>query len=159
MQAVRLVAAIAMLYLVWVLWGALMKTPVWQLGLVSCVLVLWLTLRMGLARNDLLGVHLLHRMPRYWVWLVWQMVLSNLQVLKLVLGPRSALQPRVVEFEAEAGSPFALALLGNSITITPGTLTIDIDRRKVTVHCLTRETADELLEGSMNRRIAQVDPD
>lgn len=159
MQAVRLMAAIAMLFAIWVLWGALMKTPVWQLGLASCALVLWLTIRMELLRYDLLGMHLLHRMPRYWLWLVWQMVLSNLQVLRLVLGPRSALKPCVVEFEAEAGSPFALALLGNSITITPGTLTIDVDGRRMTVHCLTREAGEDLLAGGMNRRIAQVDPD
>lgn len=159
MHAVRLLAAIAMLFLVWVLWGGLMKTPVWQLGLVSCGLVLWLTLRMGLARNDLLGIHLLHRMPRYWLWLIWQMVISNIQVLKLVLGPRSALQPRVVEIEAEAGSPFALALFGNSLTITPGTLTIDIDGRRITAHCLTPNNAEDLLKGAMNRRVARVDPD
>lgn len=159
MQVVRLAIAIAMLFLVWVLWGGLMKTPVWQLGLVSCGLVLWLTLRMDLARNDLLGIHLLHRMPRYWIWLARQMVMSNLHMLKLVLGPTSSLRPEVIEFNAEAGSPFALALLGNSITITPGTLTINIDGRRLTVHCLTASNAQDLLEGHMSRRIARLDPD
>ncbi|HBQ39104.1 MAG TPA: hypothetical protein DD808_00825, partial [Halieaceae bacterium] len=97
--------------------------------------------------------------PRYWLWLLWEMVVTNVQVLRLVLGPKSALSPTIVDIDAAASSKFALTLLGNSITLTPGTLTINIDDARITTHCLTRAAAEDLRGGAMSRRVAAVDPD
>jgi multicomponent Na+:H+ antiporter subunit E len=159
MRALRLLSAVIFLFLVWLLWGGLYKTPVLQLGIASCVLVVWLTLRMNVPGGDSPRVGLLWRMPLYWIWLLGQMVVSNVQVLRLVLGPRAALSPRVVEVQAQAASKFARTLLGNSITLTPGTLTIHIDGNMITAHCLTDASARGLEAGAMARRVARVDPD
>lgn len=159
MRLLRLVLAVIALFLVWLLWGGLYKTPVLQLGIASCVLVIWLTHRMALPDQETHSWALSYRVPLYWFWLAGQMVVSNLQVLRMVLGPLSALSPTIVEVEAKASSKFALTLLGNSITLTPGTLTINIADNTLTAHCLTAATARELGEGAMARRVAAVDPD
>ncbi|QIB64087.1 Na+/H+ antiporter subunit E [Kineobactrum salinum] len=159
MRALRLLSAVIFLFLVWMLWGGLYKTPVLQLGIASCILVVWLTLRMNTAGGELPRLVLLWRMPLYWAWLAGQMVISNIQVLRLVLGPRAALSPRLVEVQAQAASKFARTLLGNSITLTPGTLTINIDGNTITAHCLTDASARGLEGGAMARRVARVDPD
>ncbi|MBM68355.1 MAG: sodium:proton antiporter [Haliea sp.] len=159
MRLMRPLLAVIALFAVWLLWGGLYKTPVLQLGIVSCVLVVWLTYRMALPDQQEHRLALLYRVPLYWLWLLWEMVVTNVQVLRLVLGPRSALSPTIVEVDASASSKFALTLLGNSITLTPGTLTINIDDTRLTAHCLTRAAAEDLRGGGMARRVAAVDPD
>ncbi|PLW82795.1 hypothetical protein CWI75_09515 [Kineobactrum sediminis] len=159
MRLLRLLLVIVALFTVWLLWGGLYKTPVLQLGILSCALVAWLMLRMAEPDQQKYNWRLAYRLPHYWLWLLGQMVVSNIQVLRLVLGPRSALSPVLVEVDAQASNKFALALLGNSITLTPGTLTIDIDDNKITAHCLTAAAAQSLQAGAMSRRVARVDPD
>lgn len=156
MRAVGMVSGVALLFLVWVLWGGLLKTPVLQLGMASCILVAWLAMRMDLPRPYLYTLNLLYRLPRYWLWLLVQMVISNVQVLRLVLGPKSALNTTLIDLQALPRGNFGRALLGNTITLTPGTLTIGIDGKTITVHCLTASNAQDLAEGAMNRRVAQV---
>jgi multicomponent Na+:H+ antiporter subunit E len=156
MRAVGIVSGVVILFLVWVLWGGLLKTPVLQLGIASSILVAWLSLRMDLPRPYLYTLNLLYRLPRYWLWLLLQMVVSNIQVLRLVLGPKASLNTTLIDIEALPRGNFGRALLGNTITLTPGTLTIAIDAKTITVHCLTEANARELAEGSMNRRVAQV---
>ncbi|MDP5065041.1 MAG: Na+/H+ antiporter subunit E [Haliea sp.] len=158
MRLMRPLLAVIALFLVWLLWGGLYKTPVLQLGIASCVLVTWLTWRMALPDQQAHSIALIYRVPLYWAWLLWEMVVTNIQVLRLVLGPRSALSPTIVDIDASASSKFALTLLGNSITLTPGTLTINIDGTKITAHCLTRSAAQDLRAGAMSRRVAAVDP-
>ena len=158
MRLLRLMLAVIALFLVWLLWGGLYKTPVLQLGIVSCCLVVWLTHRMAIPGQETHSWGLYFRMPFYWLWLLGQMVISNVQVLRMVLGPLSALSPTIVEVDAKASSKFALTLLGNSITLTPGTLTINIDANTITAHCLTAATAEDLRSGAMIKRVAAVDP-
>ena len=64
----------------------------------------------------------------------------------------------VIELRAGAG-PLGQTLLGNSITLTPGTQTLDVDADCLRVHCLTRAAADELKSGEMSRRVAAVTSD
>lgn len=156
MRAVGALSGVLLLFLVWVLWGGLLKTPVLQLGIASSILVAWLSMRMDLPRPYLFTLNLVHRLPRYWLWLLAQMVISNVQVLRLVLGPQSSLNTTLIDIEALPRGNFGRALLGNTITLTPGTLTIAIEAKTITVHCLTQANARDLAAGSMNRRVAEV---
>lgn len=93
----------------------------------------------------------------YLVWLLIQIVKSALYVSRISLSDRSEVDPSIAYFKADYDSPFARALLANSITLTPGTITIDItDDGIYSVHALTRELREGLLDGSMQKRIADV---
>jgi multicomponent Na+:H+ antiporter subunit E len=97
--------------------------------------------------------------PRFLLYLPWlfqQIVIANLQVVRLVLDPRLPIDPTVVRVEAPLASDLALTALGNSITLTPGTVTLDVEGRTLVVHAVTREGADALLDGTMARRIARA---
>jgi multicomponent Na+:H+ antiporter subunit E len=156
MRAVGILSGVLLLFAVWVLWGGLLKTPVLELGIASSILVAWLSMRMDLPRPYLYTLNLAYRLPRYWLWLLVQMVISNVQVLRLVLGPKSALDTTLIDIQALPRGNFGRALLGNTITLTPGTLTIAIEAKTITVHCLTKANALDLAEGAMNRRVAEV---
>lgn len=103
---------------------------------------------------------LLHANPfkivAYFIWLVKEIVLSAIAVAKVVLNPKK-MQPQLVWFKADYDNPSARALLANSITLTPGTITVDIYEDGVySCHCLTDDTKEGLISGEMQKRVAAV---
>ena len=91
----------------------------------------------------------------YVPWLLYQVVIANFHVVYLVVRP-SQIRPRIVRFKTSLTSDLAKVALGNSITLTPGTLTMDIDDREFYVHAVSDKVAADLLTGEMERRVAHV---
>lgn len=139
----------------WVLWSGLYKPLLLGLGAFSCVLSVILAQRMGFFRHQGM-LKILPRLPAYWWWLLREIVVSSIDVAKLILSPSLPISPVVVEIEAQTRSDVARAILGNSITLSPGTVTLDVHEGKLLVHCLTKEAAQALQEGEANRRAAQL---
>ena len=77
----------------------------------------------------------------YLGWLIVEIVKSNIAVIARVLGPRHAIDPAVVRLRTSARTDLGKALFANSITLTPGTVTVDVQGDKVMVHALVREKA------------------
>jgi multicomponent Na+:H+ antiporter subunit E len=96
------------------------------------------------------------RAATYAPWLFWQMILSAFQVAGVILRPSRNLDPQLVEFRCAQPSLQAGVLLAGSITLTPGTVTVDLADNRYVVHALTRRGADELLAGDMARRVARL---
>jgi multicomponent Na+:H+ antiporter subunit E len=140
----------------WVLWSGLYKPLVLGLGAFSCLLSAYLAHRMGFFRHQAL-VTLLPRLPGYWWWLLREIVVSSIAVTKLIVNPSLPITPTVVKIKAETQSPVGLVIFGNSITLSPGTVTLDVHEGQLLVHCLTSESARELLDGEANRRTAQLE--
>ncbi len=115
------------------------------------------------ASHDLLftgtGNHGLTKTLRfiaYLPWLIYQIVLANIDVAKRALSPRMPIDPRVVTFKTTLKSDVARTALANSITLTPGTVTIDIVDDVFYVHAIAKEPADDLLKGAMERKVAHI---
>ncbi len=128
------------------------------LGALSVVCVLWLNARLRRARPIGPGrteVHVL-RFVAYCGWLLGQIVLSALHVAAVVLTPRMPVSPRVVRFRSDQPNDVARMLLACSITLTPGTLTVEVDADEFTVHALTGATARGLLDGTMQAKVARL---
>jgi multicomponent Na+:H+ antiporter subunit E len=141
---------------VWILWSGLLTPLLLALGAFSCLLVLYLAGRMGFFQRDVYALHLVPRLPGYWAWLLKEVTRSNLSVARIVLDPKLPISPTVVEFDAKTRDPVGLAILGNSITLTPGSLTLDVYQGRLRVHCVTRESAEDVLSGEMDRRVARL---
>jgi multicomponent Na+:H+ antiporter subunit E len=155
-SALRIGAGVALMMAVWLLWSGYFKPLLISLGFVSCCIVMLLSWRMGNLEQESVWQRRLLRFPRYWLWLGWEVVKSNLEVARVILSPRPTVSPRLVTIDAESTDEFAQAMLGNSITLTPGTLTLGIEQGRLRVHCLTREGAVALAQGEMNRRVAAL---
>ncbi|WP_232787899.1 Na+/H+ antiporter subunit E [Paraglaciecola sp. MB-3u-78] len=144
------------LSITWLLWSGLYKPLVVGLGVFSCVLSVYLAHRMGFFRHQaLLG--LLPRLPGYWIWLLREIIVSSIDVAKLILKPSLPISPTVVVLEAQAQTDVGQVILGNSITLSPGTVTLDLHEGKLLIHCLTNEGARELQKGEANRRAAALE--
>jgi multicomponent Na+:H+ antiporter subunit E len=123
------------------------------LGIVSAALVTWLNRRDEIVSDV---VRALPRLVTYLPWLLVQIVRSNLQVARLVLDPRLPIDPVVVRVRTGMRQDLAVATLANSITLTPGTVTVDIDGDELVIHALTPDTAAGVVAGEMARRVARV---
>jgi len=96
------------------------------------------------------------RMIAFIPWLLWQIVLSNLRVARLVLHPRCPARPALLDLDPPVPTPRARALLGIAVTLTPGTLTVDVDERGMQVHALDDASAGGLTDGQMVRRVCDL---
>lgn len=137
----------------WLLWSGIFKPLLLGLGAFSCFLTLFIVQRMDILDNSPLSVRFNGRFVLYWLWLAKEISKSSLQVARVVLDPRLPISPRIFEIEAKSLDIVDQALLGNSITLTPGTLAMDLHEGIIKVHSLTQESADELMSGEMTRRV------
>ena len=93
----------------------------------------------------------------YSLWLLCQIVIANLQVARLVLSPKLKIDPRIVVYKSRyLKGDVAKATYGNSITLTPGTVTLDIHGADFYVHALTPAFAKALKNGVMERKVAHI---
>lgn len=143
----------------WLLWSGHYTPLLLALGLLSCLLVLLLSLRTGFFHAELYAFHLGPRLPRYWTWLLGEIVKANVAVARIVLNPRLPISPCLRTVDARDLPLVSQATLANSITLTPGTLSVDIDQGRIEVHCLAREFADQTVDGEMLKRAKRLTED
>jgi len=96
------------------------------------------------------------RFIRYIPWLLWQIALSNIHVASLVLSRKMPIDPRVIKFKTKLETDISMVTLANSITLTPGTITMDIKDGVFYVHAVSQKVADDLNAGEMEDRVAHI---
>ena len=152
---IRALGLLIVLFATWLLWSGIYKPLLIGFGVFSSFLCLYLAHRIGFFR-EFSGLHIIARLPAYWAWLLVEIVKSSIGIAKIVLSPSINISPTVVKFKAAPQGPIGQVILGNSITLTPGTVTLDVHDGYLQVHCLTSQGADELLASDFNRRVAAL---
>ncbi len=144
---------------VWLLWSGLFKPLQLGLGFFSCVITFLLVRRMGYLQNRFFALRYSSRLFTYWAWLVREVIRSSLDVARIIIDPRLPISPRVLEIKTTSDHPIDQVILANSITLTPGTLALDLHDGVIKVHTLTEAGARDLISGEMDRRVAQLNAD
>lgn len=95
----------------------------------------------------------------YWPWLAWEIVKSTIDVVRIILNPALPIAPRLIFVRPSQKTAVGAVTYANSITLTPGTITVEIDRhdRRFTVHALTEAGAAGLETGDMDRHVASFE--
>jgi multicomponent Na+:H+ antiporter subunit E len=114
-----------------------------------------IALKSELPKLRLIGASLV-RLALYTPILLWEIAKANVALAYVVLHPRLPIDPRVVEFDAAVWGDMPVTTLANSITLTPGTLTVDVSRQHFLVHALIPDAEDDLLEGTLERLVRFV---
>ncbi len=144
------------LFLFWVLLSGMFTPALLTLGVVSCLLVTYLSADLLFPGNEgLPRPRAILGMIGYLPWLFWQIVVANLQVTYIVLHPRmeQLIDPQLIRFRTRLRKPFSRVTFAQSITLTPGTISVSIDGDEFTVFALTEQAARSL-PGEMERRVA-----
>jgi len=92
----------------------------------------------------------------YLFYLAYNIVLANLDVAYRVLHPKMPINPEIVRFNSKLNSDIAKTILANSITLTPGTITIDVRDGTLYVHSLSPNALDNLLKGEMENKLVRI---
>jgi multicomponent Na+:H+ antiporter subunit E len=148
---------LSLLFGVWLLWSGIFQPFLLTLGVLSCVAVFYLSRQAGLLDREGAPLHLAWGLLQYLPWLAWQIVLSNIDVAKAIFRGRSAINPQWVICNSGQESDVGFVIYANSITLTPGTVTVDIHNRGLLLHALTDAAAAGILSGEMNRRVNLVE--
>ncbi len=152
----RLLVLGLLLIAAWLLWSGLFKPLLLVLGLVSCALTLYIVRRMDYFGKDTFVFRYGLGLLGFWAWLGREIIASSLEVAQIVLRRDLKVDPRVVALDATDLDRADQAMLGNSITLTPGTLTLDVHDGRLLVHALTPAAAEALEEGEMQRRVTAL---
>ncbi len=140
----------------WLLLSGFFKTLLLSFGLISVVLVVFLIRRMDTTDNQPQKLPLSFSFFRYVIWLLGQIALSSLEVTKLVWGSSKKLSPAIAKLPVANTPEKTRVLYANSITLTPGTLSVDIDEEHVTVHALDAQSIKSLEAGEMATKVSSV---
>ena len=161
MKAPRTTFSISITITLAVLWFLLSgyTTPLLLgLGTASTLFVLYLSVRMDVLDEEGLPVRVhLWALVNYTVWLIDEIIKANIDVTRHVMARKLRLDPVVVRLPAKQSTVIGRVIYANSITLTPGTVSIELSEDNVDVHALSWEAANELAEGDMHDRVCAVE--
>lgn len=127
------------------------------MGILCSLLIALLAARMDVSDKEGHPIHLAPSALTYWPWLVWQIILSAVNVSKIIINPSLPVSPTMTRVKMSQKSDVARVTYANSITLTPGTISVDIEDDDIIVHAITRENAIDLEAGEMDRRVAKFE--
>ncbi len=145
----------ALLFLFWVFLSGHFSPLLLGFGLASVALAVFLSKRMNVIDHESYPLHLSTQLPAFFVYLFKEIIKSNIDVIKRIfLWRGSSISPQLVELPALQKSDLGRVIYANAITLTPGTVSIELSRESITVHALTAEAAEELATGSMAKEVS-----
>lgn len=142
---------------IWLLLSGHYDALLLSLGAASCGLVLFVARRMAVIDRETQPLHLLGVLPPYWLWLFGQILRSNLEVARRTLSPRPDISPSMVRIAVDEKTQLGQTIFANSITLTPGTVSVSLQGGTVEVHGLARENVASLNDGEMQRRVFRME--
>ncbi|MBT5831193.1 MAG: Na+/H+ antiporter subunit E [Candidatus Latescibacteria bacterium] len=156
----RHILMLLIMFGVWLLWSGHYSFDhmlVLGLGVVSCVFVVYMANRMDIVDEEGHPIHLLFQLLLYIPWLLWAIVKANIDVAKRVLNPSLPISPCMVRIKATQKTDLTRVIFANSITLTPGTVSVELVGDDILVHALTREAAEDVQSGDMDRRVTSLE--
>ncbi len=129
------------------------------LGMISIATVIFLAKRMGLLKQGQHTLHFYSHLPAYGIWLLPRIIVANFDVAWRILHPKLPINPGFIRTPMTQKKELAKLTHANSITLTPGTISTDIDTDSIEVHVLTRCPTDEISLLEFDRRASMLEGD
>ena len=126
-------------------------------GLVSVAVVILLSLRMKLVGEEAQPLHLLRRLPAFYAWLWREIVISNLAVTACVWRGKNSISPTTARVPVQLKTRLGRVIYANSITLTPGTVSIHLGEDEILVHALKASDLAALQEGEMQQQVSRLE--
>lgn len=126
------------------------------LGAASVAASVYMTIRFGVLDGEAAPFADLGRFGRYWIWLGGEIFKANIAVVKLSLAPDLNIKPVLTRVAVEEGSDLAHTTYANSITLTPGTVTVEVEEKGFLVHALDESFADQEAFRDIGRRAVRA---
>lgn len=145
---------ITLLSIFWILLSGHFEPLLLGLGITSIVLTVFIAKRMELIDDEIYSLHLFSQLPSFFAYIFKEIVKANLDVIKRIIKPASnPISPQLITISMPKKSDIGRVIYANSVTLTPGTVSVELSKDKLTIHALTKEAAKDLIEGSMASKI------
>ena len=145
------------LFILWLLLSGFFEILLLSLGVGSVLAVVWIAYRMDVIDHEGHPIHLTLRALLYWPWLTVEIIKANIDVAAVIVRRKMSINPSVIEIKATQVTELGQVIYANSITLTPGTVTISVDKDIMTIHALTQNAAKDLESGEMDRRVTDME--
>lgn len=153
----RAVVSVLALFAFWVALSGLFTPFLLAAGMGSAIAVVWIARRMNVVDQESLPIRVAPNALWYWPWLMKEIAKSAWDVTKLVVHPRLPIEPALVRFRPTQTTDVGLCTHANSITLTPGTITVEVAAGEMLVHALTAAGAAGVLSGDMDRQATRFE--
>ena len=157
MPLLRAASLGATLFGFWLVLSGHFEAKLIGFGIASCILVVYLARRMDVVDNEGVPVHVGGRFWVYLPWLLNEILVANIHVAKIILDPKLPISPILVHYKGSQQTDLGRALYANSITLTPGTITIRVNGDDFHIHSLTWVDVDGREEDEMDARCTWVE--
>ena len=142
-------------FLIWLLLSGHYDPLLLSLGILSCALCLYVTWKAKFIDNEGLPLHLLVRLPVYTIWLFKEIIKANIDTAKIII--LNDPNPQNFRVKSSQKTEAGRVMYANSITLTPGTVTTQLDEDILEVHALTAEMAADVKSGQMDKMVTWLE--
>ncbi|MFT5358484.1 MAG: multicomponent Na+:H+ antiporter subunit E [Polyangiales bacterium] len=153
----RRLLTILILSAVWTLWSWHSEPIVVGFGIFSILFTTYIVDRLGVLDSEGQPYEINIRLLRFIPWLVWEVLVANVQAAKLILSPTLKTRPHLIRVHAPQRTSLGKVIYANTITITPGTITLDIQDDVILVHALSDEMASKDSTGATSKIISWLE--
>ena len=151
------VSSVLVTYAFWLVLSGHFTTTLMIIGAVSSVGVVALASRMAVIDREGHPIYLFVRATWYWPWLIWQILKSGLDVSRIIVTPSLPISPTLINVKSSQKTAVGIVTYANSITLTPGTVSVEVEDNEITVHAITRDGAISLAAGDMDRKVTRFE--
>lgn len=153
-----ILSLLSTLTVIWFIWSGHIEPFMVFLAVLSVALVMVVSWRMGIVDEEGAPVQMgVRPFVQFAPWLAKEIVVSNVEVARIILSRSMALNRNLITVPAGPKTQLGQVMLANSITLTPGTVSINMENNEILVHALSFEGAAEDLSGEMDRRIQSLE--
>jgi len=149
----RIIITASLIFLFWFMLSGHTETLLIVLGILSTLLSIYLSKRMNIIDHESYPFHISARLLRYYVYLGKEIILANIDVVKRILKPGQSISPNIVTLPASKHTDLSKVIYANSITLTPGTITLDLSGNELKIHALSKEGTVDLQTGQMAKAV------
>ena len=153
----RALSLFLLLFAFWLLLSGHYDLWFMGLGFISSASAVFLARRMGIVDAEGLPLDLVPGLLRYAPWLFGTVIQANFDVARRILHPRLPITPTVIRVPAEQRTAPGRVSYANSITLTPGTISLEVSDDEIEVHALSVDAAEDLQSGEMGRRVVALE--
>ncbi len=127
-------------------------------GIVASLIVAYLSHDIFIGKADLkTETGRVLKFTKYVPWLLWKVILANFEIAYLVLHPKMLVDPQIVRFKNDLKTDLGIVTLAHSITLTPGTITVDANKEEFVIHAIWQKSAEGITDGEMQRKVKEIE--
>ena len=141
--------------MIWLLLSGHYDPLLLTLGVLSCITCLYVTWKAKFIDEEGLPLHLLIRLPIYTVWLFKEIIKANIDTAKIIIFNNP--DPQNFRVKSSQKTEAGKVTYANSITLTPGTVTTELDGDVLEVHALSSDMADDVKSGAMDKKVSWLE--